>query len=203
MGEQMEGGRDMQLEADQPLAGFTTRLNDVQVEGLDGFSLVSVAQRTGGDTAAVGARLAEAFAGPGVDRSVLPDVGCSRLVGDGGRLMGLQPGQWWLWSETGAGGRGAVERIEALGQEHDGLYVTDQSDAWVGLRLSGPGAGDVLERLTTLDTAAGVFVVDGVARTVMHHVGVVMVREGETRWLLLSARSTAEDFRDAVVTPVA
>ena len=57
-----------------------------------------------------------------------------------------------------------------------GAAVTDQSDAWCRVRLSGPGVDDVLARLTPLDPAA---LTDGTcARSLVGHMNALLLRDG-------------------------
>jgi sarcosine oxidase gamma subunit len=61
-----------------------------------------------------------------------------------------------------------------LGGDPDGLddaALTDQSDGWVGLSLTGPGAADVLARLVPLDLRA----MTGCARTVLGHMPLILI----------------------------
>lgn len=57
--------------------------------------------------------------------------------------------------------------------------VTDQTDAWCGLRLSGPAARAVLARLCPLDLDAGAFPDGATARTDLAHVAGQITRAGE------------------------
>ena len=59
----------------------------------------------------------------------------------------------------------------------DGLAaVTDQSDAWIVVRLEGAGAEDVLARLVPIDLRGRAFPQDSAARTLLGHMSVGIVR---------------------------
>jgi sarcosine oxidase subunit gamma len=79
--------------------------------------------------------------------------------------------------------------------------VTLQSDAWVGLDISGDRISELLERLIALDTSESAFPAGSMARTQMHHLGVILLRypDATTAYRLLSARSSAQYFLHAVV----
>ncbi len=82
--------------------------------------------------------------------------------------------------------------------------VTDQSDGWVQLALTGIRAGDVLERLAMIDCSDQAFPVGSAARTVMEHCGVIIVREKHKpvegkRYLLFTQRSSAETVLHAIL----
>ena len=89
--------------------------------------------------------------------------------------------------------------IEKLGTAG---YYTDQSDSWVMLQIAGPGSRAALERICMLDLHSDAFPVDTVARTTMEHLGVMVLRDGEDSFLLMSARSSARSFLHAVETSI-
>lgn len=77
-------------------------------------------------------------------------------------------------------------------------YITDQSDNWCYLRLSGPTSRAALERICPIDLHPDMFNTHDVARTVMEHCGTILLREGGDSFLLLSARSSAKSFLHAI-----
>ncbi|MEM9344402.1 MAG: sarcosine oxidase subunit gamma family protein [Pseudomonadota bacterium] len=79
-------------------------------------------------------------------------------------------------------------------------YTTDQTDVWVVLEVEGPYVRDGLERICPLDLHPEEFSIGSAARTVMEHMGAMIVRTGTDRFLLLSARSSAKSFLHAVET---
>ena len=108
--------------------------------------------------------------------------------------MGLQPGQ--VFALFAYDGDTAVAEIaQALGENG---YYSDQSDSWAMLRLSGSAAVGALARICPLDLDASVFPDGTVTRTVMEHMGVIVLREGTDSFLLMAARSSAANFLHAV-----
>lgn len=74
----------------------------------------------------------------------------------------------------------------------DGLAaVTDQSDAWAVVMLSGAGAEDVLARLVPVDLRAQVFKVNHVAKTMLGHMSVTITRSGADAFEIMVMRSMA------------
>lgn len=73
----------------------------------------------------------------------------------------------------------------------DGLAaaVTDQSDAWVMLTVSGAQAVEVLARLVPLDLRP--VQVGQAFRTALNHLPLILIVEGEGRFTLLTFRSMA------------
>lgn len=74
------------------------------------------------------------------------------------------------------------------------VAITDQTDAWVQLQLSGSTVREKLERLCPLDLHPDVFAVGNIARTTMEHLNVIILREGENTYTLMSARSSSKSF---------
>jgi sarcosine oxidase subunit gamma len=71
----------------------------------------------------------------------------------------------------------------------DGLAaVTDQTDGWAGLRLSGPAAVEVLARLVAVDLREGATPPGRVVRTGLNHVPAILIR-GATGVEILVFRS--------------
>ena len=77
-------------------------------------------------------------------------------------------------------------------------YTTDQTDVWTVLEISGPDVIASLERLCPLDAPG--MPINGSARTVMEHMGAMIVRTAPDGFLLLSASSSARSFLHAVET---
>jgi len=70
--------------------------------------------------------------------------------------------------------------------------LTDQSDAWAVLRLSGEGAEAVLARLTPLDLNPAVFKRGHAARSALGHMNAVITRTGASAFDLMVFRSMAQ-----------
>ncbi len=72
--------------------------------------------------------------------------------------------------------------------------LTDQSDSWVDVRLSGPKVLIHLERICPIDLHEDHFPVGSVARTMMEHIAVIFIRDedtdkGESSYRILAAQS--------------
>lgn len=75
-------------------------------------------------------------------------------------------------------------------------YATLQSDGWASLVISGEKCLDVLERFITLDLRSAE--ADFAARTVAHHTAVIVIKLSETKFQLLTPRSSAHSFVSAL-----
>ena len=69
--------------------------------------------------------------------------------------------------------------------------VVDQSDAWCCVELSGPGARDVLARLTPIDLRDNEFKRGHTARTDIMHMAGAITRTGADTYLVMVFRSMA------------
>ena len=182
------------LTARTPLGGYAGTFGGVTLAEAAGLSLVSAAVPQGGDDA-FAAALAEGF---GASR---PSTGDS-APGDrlGARILGMQPDQLFILFEAPDPDRAAETVSAALGPA---AYVTDQSDSWAMLRIQGRGVRAALERLCMLDLDDAAFPEGRVARTVMEHLAVIILRDGADSFLLMSPRSSARSFLHAVEQSVA
>ena len=70
--------------------------------------------------------------------------------------------------------------------------LTDQSDGWACLGLSGPGSESVLARLIALDLRPSAFAPGSAARTALNHMSAILMRVDAQRIELLVFRSMAQ-----------
>lgn len=140
------------------------------------------------------------------DLIATPPLSHAPLTAGGATLSVWDPGPMWSVAPF-AGAFGPVGRWESreasrvvwtgrgqwfvLGDRPQGDFaVTEQSDGWAGLRLSGPAAADVLMRLVALDLRPAAFPVGSAARTGLNHMNMVLMRE-DSGFSLLVFRSMA------------
>ena len=183
---------DLTLTARSPLDGYHRQFGSVEITERTGMALVSVATPHGGDDALKDA-VKSAY------KADVPVVGRSTVSSDkDARFLGLQPGQ--IFAMFAHDGDRALEKVAAnLGQAG---YYTDQSDSWAILQVSGADARGALERICPIDLHPDAFPEGAVTRTVMEHLGTIILRTGDDEFVLLSARSSAQSFLHAVVTSV-
>lgn len=179
---------DYTLTARPPLGVDPIAREGVDAREVADLSVVSIATPPGGEaalgkavTAAYGVKL------PPIGRGVRSDT-------DKAHILGLQPGQHFvLFSFAG------TQPMKHVGDRlSDTAYLTDQSDSWAMVRISGERSREALERICPLDLDPDVFGIGSVARTVMEHLGVIIVREDDCTFLLMSARSSAASFWHAI-----
>jgi sarcosine oxidase subunit gamma len=73
----------------------------------------------------------------------------------------------------------------------EGAAVTDQSDGWAVLSVSGAGVADVLARWVPIDLRLAVFPVGRAVRTQLNHMNVVILRVGDHAFEVMVFRSMA------------
>ena len=180
---------DSALAARTPLDGYGRTIGTVTLAEVAGLALVSAAVPRGGDEA-FAAALAGGFG------AVRPAPGDSAPgAGPATRVLGMQADQVFILFESPDPDRAAPAAAAALGPA---AYVTDQSDSWAMLRMRGAGVRAALERLCPLDLDDQAFPEGRVARTVMAHLAVIILRDGPDSFLLMSPRSSARSFRHAL-----
>ena len=181
---------DLTLAPQSPLGGYAQTVGGVTIAEVTDLALVSAAVPLGGD-AAFAKALVDGF---GAARPATGQASPGR--GDGVCVLGLQPDQVMILFPFGD-----IPSPDAAQSDMGAAaYVTDQSDGWAFLRVEGTDVSRALERICMLDLADGAFPVGTVARTVMEHLAVIILREAPDRFLLMSPRSSARSFLHAVET---
>ena len=82
--------------------------------------------------------------------------------------------------------------------------MTDQSDAWVILALTGPRICQTLERICPIDCSLPAMPIGNTARTMIEHIGTIILRRpdddnGDPCFWLMSARSSAASFLRTII----
>ena len=183
---------DTSLSPAPRLGGYDKRFDGVTLRERTGLAIVSAATPLGADVAVAKAvKSAWGAEMPASGASVLSEDGKTRLVWTG-------PDQIFALFDHAAPD---AERVvnAALG---GAAYTTDQTDVWAALEIDGLRSRAALERLCPLDLHPDAFAEGAAARTVMEHMGAMIVRTGEDRFLLLSASSSAGSFLHAVETSI-
>lgn len=161
-----------------------------------GLAMASVLAKAG-QGAALALRVREHF---GVD---LPQ-GPRRSVAGVVAFLGTGPGAWLVTSENGCDSF-AVQLRDKLG---DLASVSDQSDGYAVLRLSGFKVREALAKLVPVDLHPRAFQVGDVAVTVAAHIGVTLWRsenrnDGAPVFEIAAFRSFASSLWHALSTSAA
>ncbi|MGI9391312.1 MAG: sarcosine oxidase subunit gamma [Boseongicola sp.] len=176
------------LKAAPLLGGTNLNFGDSTVVERDDLALVSIATPHGGDDA-----LAAALKGGwSLD---MPDPTLSTISGEIRAIRTSSDQMMLVFRHATSDANEHVQgKLDGAG------YTTDQTDAWVILEVTGPNAIAALERLCPLDLHDSAFPVNAAGRTVMEHMGAMIVRTGDQSYQLMSASSSAKSFLHAVET---
>ncbi|MDD9923205.1 MAG: sarcosine oxidase subunit gamma [Boseongicola sp.] len=179
---------DFALTAAPILGGVDKSIGNCHLRERDDLALVSVATPLGGE-AELKAKLSSGWSLETPEPTMSVASGDTRAIRTSAdQLMLVFP-------------HSAPDAVAAVSAKiGDAGYLTDQTDVWVVLELSGVDARSALERLCPLDLHPDAFAVNASGRTVMEHMGALIVRTGEDTYLLMSASSSAGSFLHAVET---
>ena len=176
------------LQAIPALRNYEQQFNGVRLAEQSELAIVSLAIPS--DQEAVVANTVEV----GLEIT-LPPVGQSTVTRDAKmRLLGLAEDRFFIIFNLCENNLANITDHLLQGT----AYTTDQTDAWVGLEIIGPRVREALERLCPLDLHPDVFSLNSATRTVMEHLGVIIVCTGTNDFLLLCPRSFASSFLHAV-----
>jgi sarcosine oxidase subunit gamma len=156
--------------------------------------LIAKSALEGRSLALGGVTLAEVSVGPITSVAVLP--GGAKTVAKGLKALGLaMPAPNRFTEKNGARivwtGREQAFLIGAEAVVLEGAAVTDQSDGWAVLGISGVAAVDVLARLVPVDLRLGAFPVGSAVRTGLNHMNAVILRVGDYAFDVMVFRSMA------------
>lgn len=181
---------DFALTARSPLDGHKRDYDGTAIAEVCDRAVVSIATPTGGE-GQFSKAIVRAFG------TQAPMVGQSTTSNHrNARFLGMARQQIFVIFDDP--GTAPVEAIAAeLGET---AYLVDQSDSWVSVSISGTTARAALERICPIDLHQNAFAVGQVARTLMDHLAVIVVREGPDAFLLMSPRSSARCFLQALET---
>ena len=78
------------------------------------------------------------------------------------------------------------------------FYITEQSDAWLGIKVSGQNITSCLERICPINLSIEAFGISCFARTAMEHLNTIIIRTKKNEFELFSASSSANSFLHAL-----
>jgi methylglutamate dehydrogenase subunit D len=153
----------------------------LQVTERSDLALATVMARRGVDAATLGDRL-----------GLLPPDGPQVSRDEAMTLIGVGPAAWLAIGEGAAAGWASdlAERLAGLAS------VTDQSSGYVVFRLSGTGAGVLLQKGAFIDLDPDAFAHGAAATTVIDHIGVILWKvDDKPTFDVALFRSFAGSFR--------
>ena len=182
---------EYRLEESPPLGGFEQNAAGARLSEVTGTAMAAVTVRSGREHA-FGKAFSKAFGRkpPGPAGAIATRKGSVAASAQGQVLVSMEASP--------------DELLAFLGNAFASTAtVTDQSDGWARLALTGPRAVETLERLAMVDLSDEAFGIGSAARTVFEHCTAILVRErpaqGESRrYAILTPRSSAASLLHAL-----
>lgn len=179
---------DFILTPTAPLGSYRNWFGPVKLEEQVDLAIVSLAiPLDGGDAAARAIKAAWDMD--------LPNGGATTVSADGMLRLVSSGAEQYLALFTHPTPDAARHVRTALGAS---VYITDQTDNWAKLMLSGPRVREALERICPIDLDERVFAVGAAARTMMEHMGAFILRTGDDDFLVLVGMSSARSMLHAL-----
>ena len=176
-----------ELTAEPILANYSRSFVGVELYEIIGRSMLSMAIRNDGkDDLAQQLNRAYGLALPEVGRWLSSEPENTQLLRLQGDLCFV------LFDYSGD------RALEKFAPRISDACLSDQSDSWVMLSLSGEKSREVLERICPIDLHPTAFPPGSVTRTVMEHIGAMIVCEAEDQYTLMALRSYAASFLHAL-----
>jgi len=181
------------LEPKTPLGNYSGEINGVSLREISGKAIVSIAVPLKGMPALKAAmKKAYKLDLPAHGHSTVTHAGSTRLISTGADQY------FMIFDEP------LIDTVASVRKQIGTAgYITCLSDSFAMLRISGANSRTALERICQLDLEPSVFPVNMAGRTMMEHLGVLIIRDSDDGFLLMSARSSAGSLLHAVETSAA
>ena len=182
---QKEGYNVAKLSATSSLDGYDKEIGTIRLREISNQSLIAMAIPLGEET-----KFKNSI--KNIFRLKMPSPNKSVKNKDT-RILSTQPDQIFVLTKR------TDDPEKSMAIEFDGsAYITDQTDAWVILEISGSSSREALERICQLDLDKEIFQLDSMARTSMEHMSAIIIRKADDTFYLMSASSSAKSFLHAV-----
>ncbi len=182
---------ELTLTARQALQGKSAVHTGCELRTTPQRSIASIARRRSGSTQALSSALQSAH------ELELPAPGAFTVNAS---LLVIWAGlnQWLAFGDMQTHPRLHDDLQASIGEHAD---ITEQTDAWATVAISGEHSRAVLERVCALDLGPQAFPPGSAARTTMEHLNVIIACvETSPTFVLASASSSAQSFWHALET---
>ena len=178
----------VKLKTSSPLDGFAINAGGVKCLYVGGYAIASLATRKGMET-----RL-NADINRGFNANLPAPTRAVEIAN--GHIIASARDQVFICQKT------TPEHLIATAQKHCGTSasITDQSDAWARLEITGKFCAPVMERLCAIDTRRDAFPPLSVARTSIDHISTIIMRlpARTDHFVLLTPHSSAESLTHSI-----
>ena len=173
-----------------PLANYKSEINNIKISAIEKTKLYSLAIPKNGIRKAT-TTIIKTF------HCQLPPTGsCSVSREHKLKILALSTDQIFLYF-----GHQDIIQIETnLKALEKSFYITEQSDAWSGIKVSGQNIISCLERICPINLSIDAFGINCFARTAMEHLNTIIIRTKKNEFELFSASSSAQSFLHTVKT---
>ena len=173
------------LKTSSPLDGFAINAGGVKCLYVGGYAIASLATRKGMEQ-----RL-NADINRGFHASLPAPTRAVEIAN--GHIIAAACDQVFICQKTAP--KSTPEQLIATAQKHCGTSasITDQSDAWARLEITGKTCAPLMERLCAIDTRPDAFPPLSVARTAIDHISTIIMRlpARTDHFVLLTPHSSA------------
>jgi len=80
------------------------------------------------------------------------------------------------------------------------FYLTEQTDAWSGIKITGENVRECLERICLINVKEEDFPENSFSRTHIEHLGSIIIYNGSNEFELFSAKSSSKSFLQSIIT---
>ncbi|MEB8433413.1 hypothetical protein OO007_14325 [Cocleimonas sp. KMM 6892] len=199
------------LEEKIPFDGFSQQFDGINVSELLGYSMVSMAFSSNSSSQDKKPALVENI--KAAYDAELPEVGkFTTSAVDNTRILSVQQDQCFVLFENETVYQNCTAVAHIQEKVKDSAYLSDQSDSWAMLKISGSNTRAALERICSINlqpsSDASGFGPFSVTRTSMEYLGVIImqvnepVAGAEDEYLLFSPRSSADAFLHMILTSI-
>ncbi len=179
---------DYQLEAVVPFEGYSQTFENVSLRAITDKAIVSIAVYDNNSNA-----VEKAF------KIKVPAMGTFvPILFSNGKLLAIEPQQMLTIFDSDN-----HDPIKTIAKQLPKMTcLSDLSDSFILLELSGPAARKALERICAIDLHPNHFSPGALARTKMEHMATTIICEKKDTYILMSARSSGPSFAHAIETSI-
>ena len=178
------------LKIKNPLANHKSEINDIKISAIEKIEFYSLAIPLNREKKAKTA-ISKTF------NCQMPTPGICLIPLDYKlKLLRLSHDQIFLYF----GRQNPIQIKTILKTLEESFYITEQSDAWSGLKVSGEKVISCLERVCPIDLSIDAFGINCFARTTMEHLNTIIIRNKKKEFELFSPSSSAASFLHAIKT---
>ena len=178
------------LQSETPFKNYKSEINKIKISSIEKVELFSLAIPLNGERKAKNT-FSKAFNYQLPDTNIYISIREQKL-----KFLRLSPDQIFLYF----GHRNLIQIKPILRSLEKSFYITEQSDAWIGIKVSGQNVIACLERICPLNLAIDAFGKNCFARTAMEHLNVIIIRTKRNEFELFSSSSSANSFLHAIET---